>query len=476
MMSLIKFNLLILEMIFVDSKRIGLRNMTLFFIGKLISVLGSSMFTFVAGLTILKMTGSGSNFAISLICGTLPRILMAPFAGIIADRMNRRALLIASDIAGVAVMLLTFASIILAPGSLLPIYISLALLSICSTFYSVAVSSSLMMLVDKEQIQRAGSLNQIASSSGNILAPVLGGILYAYLPLSIFTLINGAAFVVSTIVSVMLVFKPRTVEASQVTHAEVNGNESGAPASETTGASSGKPSSIRQTIAAIKSDLRSGFRYVRSKPAVSTLIQLVFWINFFTASLGVLLPFVLVQTLKLPSEQFGTVEAMEAVGVLLMSLIMTIRKQSKDHVRPMTIGLYMLSALLIAVAIPLFFSLSRDAIFVYYMAIMLLIGFSIIIVNIPISVFMQTTIDEEYRGRVFGLLDTFAGAIVPLGMLIVGYLVDLVPIWILPIVSGLAVASITLIGHRRLRAASGNNKQENGAGAAGIVRSGEVGV
>lgn len=143
----------------------------------------------------------------------------------------------------------------------------------------------------------------------------------------------------------------------------------------------------------------------------------------------------------------------------------------------MVIGLYMLSALLVAVALPLFFSVSIDVIFVYYMAVMLLIGFSSIIVNIPVSVFMQTTIDEEYRGRVFGLLDTFAGAIVPLGMLTVGYLVDLVPVWILPIISAVAVAMITFFGHRRLReAARSHQPEKKSAGSAGIVQGGEVGV
>ena len=71
-------------------------------------------------------------------------------------------------------MLLTSAVLSLNTGSLLPIYLSLALLSACSTFYSVTVSS-LLMLVEHEQIQRAGSRNQIAASTGNILAPIACG-------------------------------------------------------------------------------------------------------------------------------------------------------------------------------------------------------------------------------------------------------------------------------------------------------------
>lgn len=455
----------------MDSKRIDVRNMALFFIGKIISVLGSGMFTFVAGLTILKMTGSGSSFAISLICGSLPRVLLAPFAGIIADRMNRRKLMIASDVAGVAVMLLTFAATVTMTDSLLPIYVSLALLNVCSTFYSVAVSSSLLQLVNQDQIQRAGSLNQMASSAGNILAPVLGGILYAFLPLSVFTLMNGAAFLVSTIVTVLLIFKPQTVRADAAdAEADAGAAMEAAPAG-------AKPGTIRHMLASMRSDLSAGFAYVRTKPAVSTMLKFVFWINFFMASLGVLLPYVVVQTLNLSSEQFGTIEAMEAVGVLLMSLIMSIRKQSKDHVRPLARGLYIMSVLLLAVAMPLFFSFSNGVNFVYFMAVMLAIGVSIISVNIPQSVFMQTTIDEQYRGRVFGLVDTFAGAIAPLGMLIVGYLVDLVPLWILPVVSGVAVAVITFFGHRNLRKHTGVSEPKSKATlGSGIVQGGEVGV
>ena len=349
--------------------------------------------------------------------------------------------------------------------------VSLALLNVCSTFYSVAVSSSLLQLVNQDQIQRAGSLNQMASSAGNILAPVLGGILYAFLPLSVFTLMNGAAFLVSTIVTVLLIFRPETARADAVdAEADAGAAMEAAPAG-------AKPGTIRHMLAAMRSDLSAGFAYVRTNPAVSTLLKFVFWINFFMASLGVLLPYVVVQTLNLSSEQFGTIEAMEAVGVLLMSLIMSIRKQSKDHVRPLARGLYIMSVLLLAVALPLLFSFNNGVNFVYYMAVMLAIGVSIISVNIPLSVFMQTTIDEQYRGRVFGLVDTFAGAIVPLGMLIVGYLVDLVPLWTLPVVSGVAVAVITFFGHRNLRKHTGVSEPKSKATlGSGIVQGGEVGV
>lgn len=467
----------------MDFKRTGHRNMSLFFVGKLISVLGSSLYTFVAGLTVLKLTGSGSNFAVTLICGFLPRILLAPFAGVIADRVNRRALLIASDLAGVLVMLLTSAVLSLNTGSLLPIYLSLALLSACSTFYSVTVSSSLLMLVEHEQIQRAGSLNQIAASTSNILAPIAGGILYAFLPLPLFTLLNAAAFAVSTGMSASLRFKPRTVSAAAAAVGSSDGNdgsdaevkvEAGAAITETgtaiteasaaiTDAGSGtlmsddtaaKSGSLTRALTAIKSDLWGGISYVRSRQALSTVLKLVFWINFFVASLSVMLPYILVQELEMSSEQFGTVESMMAAGMLLMSLILTVRKQSTDHVRPLTIGLYALGVLLTAIALPLLVNFGSAVVFVYYMALMLVIGITVISINIPLSVFMQTSTEEEYRGRVFGLVDTLSGAIAPLGMLIVGYLLDLVPAGILPVVSGICVMIITSLGSRKLRNAS----------------------
>ena len=102
-------------------------------IGKMTSLLGAGIYTFAMGLYVLKTTGSGMGFATTLVCGSLPRMICGPIAGAVADRVNRRWLVIGTDLLSSLTMLIMF---ILATifGPSLFIYVSAALLSICASF------------------------------------------------------------------------------------------------------------------------------------------------------------------------------------------------------------------------------------------------------------------------------------------------------------------------------------------------------
>lgn len=414
------------------------RNIFLFFSGKLASVLGSSMYTFVVGLYILQQTGSGSSFAVTLLCGLLPGIVLSPFAGVLADMVNRRRLLIGSDLASALIMSLSFVVVWLEGMSLPLIYTSLILLSVCATFYSIAVSSSMMLLVDSSSIQRAGSLNQTAGSAGHLLAPVLAGILYAFLPLQDFMLVNAAGFTISTIMGCMLRFKPMP-EAMTANECESE-PEGRQPLRERLGSVAGE----------VRANLKDGFAYAIRRPVIRSLLVVIFWINFFFVALNVVLPYVAVQTLGLSSEQYGILEAMLAAGVLLMSLLLTVLRQSKSPVKPIIGGLSALGMLFLTLALPLLLQFSPSATFFFYIPLLILIGALIMVINIPVQVYLQQTIEEEYRGRVFGLVEGIAGSIAPLGMLLYGVLLDRIPGSVILLVSGAAILVVTLIGRRGL--------------------------
>ncbi|MHA6530839.1 MFS transporter [Paenibacillus sp. BAC0078] len=424
------------------------RNMLLFFTGKLASMLGSGMYTFVVGLYILNLTGSGGSFAVTMVCGMLPRILLAPFAGVMADRMNRRMLLICSDLAAVLTLLLAFLTVSLEGVSLLPIYASLVLLSICSTFYGISVSSSLMQLVDKDQIQRAGSLNQIAGSIGNLLAPVLGGMLYAIVSLKLFMLLNAAGFAVSTLMSCGLRFKPSvdTADHSEPSH----------PAAEDPA-----PQVRSHVLAELRASLAGGISYVFKKPIIRAVIIIVFWVNFFVVSLNIVLPFVAIQLLSLTSGQYGTIEAMLGAGMLTMSLLLTVRRQSNNPTSSLIRGLCILGLLFLGMAFPLIFSFNSTFTFIFLLVLMFLVGVTVMNINIPIQVYLQQIIEEDYRGRVFAVVETASGAIAPIGMILFGVLVDQIPSELLLLASGFAILLVTLLGRRGLKSGSEQEAVQN---------------
>lgn len=174
--------------------KIATRNIILMMIGKMTSLLGAGIYTFAMGLYVLKTTGSGVGFAITLICGSIPRMVCGPIAGAVADRINRRWVVIGADLLSSLIMFTMFALSTLFDISLLFIYVSAALLSICASFYSVSFTASIPTLVDSARIQQASSLNQTATALSTILAPVIGGMVFGLFSMKFFFLLNGITF------------------------------------------------------------------------------------------------------------------------------------------------------------------------------------------------------------------------------------------------------------------------------------------
>lgn len=409
-------------------------NMLLMFSGKLVSLLGASMYTFICGLYILKLTGSGSQFAITLICGMLPRIILGPIAGVLADRVNRRRLMIGADLASVAVMLLGFMAAALYGPTVTGIYVTLIMLSVCSTFYSISLTSSLLLLVEESSIQKAGSLNQMATSIGSILGPVIGGLLYTFVSLDTFMLLNGAGFLVSSLMGFALRFRSTTAPDSVSAEATYDMKSSGGTI-------------LRQLFGS----LSEGFIYVRQRRFLWSLLLICFWINFFASALGVTLPYIMVHSLGMESRQYGVVEASLAVGMLAMASVLSIRKSSHHPLKPLLSGLMILACLIAAMSLPYIPIFSKVSAYFFYIALMAAIGMVIISINIPLQILFQTTIDPDYRGRVFGIIETMAGAIAPLGTVLFGVLLDYLPTYYLPVFSGISLLIVTLIGGRTLR-------------------------
>src|SRR5690606_4273814 len=82
--------------------------------------------------------------------------------------------------------------------------------------------------------------------------------------------------------------------------------------------------------------------------------------------------------------------------------------------------------------LPLMTDITYIAVFIYYAGLMFSLGITLLLVNTPMQVMLQKEIDEEYKGRVFSILETMAMALAPLGMVLYGFLFDVLPAqWIM---------------------------------------------
>jgi DHA3 family macrolide efflux protein-like MFS transporter len=157
----------------------GMRAFLLFWSGQLFSLLGSAMTRFALTIWAYQITGEATALSLMAFFSFAPQVLMAPLAGAVVDRWNRKWMMALADI---ATFLSTLALLILFFSGVLQIwhvYLAGAFASVFASFHWPAYSASVTLMVPKKQYARATALSTLAESSSTILAPILGAALIA---------------------------------------------------------------------------------------------------------------------------------------------------------------------------------------------------------------------------------------------------------------------------------------------------------
>lgn len=389
-----------------------------FTISKIISSFGAQVYAFAISFYILQLTGSATSFATNLICNLLPRALVAPLAGYAADKYSRKKIVIISQlVTTLAIIGLLFVSMTYGL-SLIAIYTTTVVLSIATSFTGVTFTSSITGLVDENRIQRAMSLNQISMSFAAIGSPAVGGLLYGTVSMELFL----GMYIVASIIAVLL---ESTMNFNLFSNRKAK-----------------EESEQKETM---WESIKAGITYLKTKQVLMTMIWISLIINFLFGAFEVGYSFILIEKLKLESQHFGFTQGAFAIGMLLFSIYFSIRKEVKFPFLVSKRGIVGLGVIMGAMAVPLLISLSYWSVFVYYFVAMFTFGSMIIVVNTPIQVMMQKMIDDDFKGRVFSILESMAVALMPLGMIIFGYLYDVLPGQYILITSAVILIGVVLV-------------------------------
>jgi len=192
-----------------------LKNFWLYAAGRFVSLIGSGVQYLALSLYILDITGSGTMMGTFLVVSMLPRVIFAPFAGVVGDRFNRKKIMVYLDFArGVLIFLLAF---IAYKGmlSLVVIYISQLLISTLDIFFDPATGAMVPDIVPKEKLTRANSILGSINSFSYIIGPAVGGILYP-LGIGIVFILNASSFIASGISEMFIEYK-QTTEKKKMT-------------------------------------------------------------------------------------------------------------------------------------------------------------------------------------------------------------------------------------------------------------------
>ena len=154
------------------------RNFIFLIIGQASSMFGTTLLKFTSSLLILDLTSSATSFGIITAIGYLPPVFLSPIGGIIADRSNKRNLMIALDgLYGIMAVLLVFS--LSFSNVLILITVIMVGLSVVSSFESPVVQSSIPLIQEKDNLIQSNAIVSQINMIANLTGPLLAGLLYS---------------------------------------------------------------------------------------------------------------------------------------------------------------------------------------------------------------------------------------------------------------------------------------------------------
>ncbi len=250
------------------------KDFTLVVIGQIISLFGNAAVRFALPLYLLNLTGSSALFGTVTACAFLPAILLSPVGGIIADRVNKRNVMVVLDFFTALVILLF--SLLMEGGSLvLLLTVTMMLLYGIAGAYQPSVQASIPVLVCQEQYMAANSVINTISSFASLMGPVLGGILYSAYGLKPVLWICTACFTASAVMEIFIHIPFRKQDAK---------------------------GSIWKTA---RDDFAGSIRFIwKEKPVIAKVVLEVCGINLFlSAMIIVALPYLVTEVLDFGADQ-----------------------------------------------------------------------------------------------------------------------------------------------------------------------------
>jgi MFS family permease len=371
--------------------------------GKLVSLLGSNIMQFALSLYVLNTTGSATLFASMLSISILPRLFLTPFAGVISDRWNRKHIIVGLDLLSGIFLILTGFYWVSADNqlSILSIYIIIVVLEMIEIFFHAAMSAVLPSIVPKSQLLEANSFQTVVLNIGQLMAPVLGALLYMYTDMLWILWINGVSFILSSLAEMMITL-PKHVKHNE-----------------------------KMSLKIFHQDTMEGLNLIRKEAAISSMISLATIINFCIAPLfSVGLIYIIKSVLLVSDFEFGFYQMAISLSMIVTPLfaVKIIQKFSLSKVffqafMGLSLVVFVLAFILSPWAIQTVGALKIT--FYIILVLSFVTGMLVSIANLANATIFQKVVPLSMMGRVSSVMMLLVTIFVPIGQMIFGVLYDI---------------------------------------------------
>lgn len=405
--------------------------------GKLVSLLGSNIQSFALSLYVLKITGSATKFASVLGIAIIPRLVLSPIAGVIADWFDRKQIIVCSDLfSGLLIGVYAVIYKLNSGLSIESIYVLVIISTIISVFFNPAINAVIPSIVKKEELVDANSIDSFIANTTNFVSPMIAAALLGIFDIFIILIINSLSFILSAIQE-MFISIPKTNK---------------------------KPHKI--TFKAFLSDFVTGFNFIRFDKLLPKLIILGLIANFiFTPILFMGITYISKEIFMVSDYQYSFVESIIVLATLISPIVSNILCKKFEFSKIFYMYLLLTSILGVVLAVscsPLFMSgfgsiLIPFSVFVFTVSMMMLI---ISVGNMAFAVMQQQIIPINMMGRVKSTINSCALAMNPISYMIYGFLFDKYPVWISVVLSSILLF-LVVISFKKILYISNSNEKED---------------
>ena len=397
------------------------QNTIIFLASQGISLFGSMLVQYAIAWHINLSTGSGTAMTIAILCGFLPTFLLSPFAGVWADRYNRKYLAIFAD-GGIAAATLVLALMVRSGNnSLIPMYIALAIRALGSAVQQPCVSAILPAIVPTEHLMKVNGLQGSVQSVIMLFSPMLAALLIKTVPFYYIFFIDIIT-ATAAIAILLLVFRYKHEKQPQA----------------------GKSNYL--------AELKLGLRYIGDRSYLKILFLGFSVFMFLVTPLAFLSPLLVSRTFGEDALLLMGQEICYSVGMILGGVLIATWGGFRNRVHTMLFANIITACACFLMGLPVNYAV--------YLVLNAFCGMFGAVFNAPSMALMQERIEDEYMGRVFSVMNMISGAALPLGMLVFGPMADKVSIQALLLISGaLMLVSIVVILTRRSLVEAGEPKK-----------------
>ena len=295
----------------------GMKKFLLLWIGELISSIGGGLTSFGLGVYVFQKTGSAAGMALVTLLGFLPTLLFTVPAGVLADRYDRRVLMMIGDGCSGLGILYIFLCMLHGEANLVQICIGVFISAVFSSLLEPSYRATITDLLSKEEFSKASGLVSLAGSARYLFSPVIAGLLLAYHDISLLLLIDVSTFFV-TITTTFIV--RRGIKEKQPTE---------------------KQSFLEST--------KEGWRAIHIEKGVFVLVLCSSLITLFLGTLQILVePMILSFS---DSKVLGIVETLCASGMLVSGILLGGFGIKKEYGKVLQISFFMAGIFMIGMSI-----------------------------------------------------------------------------------------------------------------------------